>query len=158
MDPVPGQCAGFCRGRILFGFSLVPSTGYCNKATNELGAECYVVSLSRIYPPLPKDGLQPVSSHWIGAIFIAANNRTRPKPDSQGFCNCGLKPPFFRRGQLSFLRNNLTLIGVLCSQYFEKRAIAPCKTKNEHFQYLFEPWDCSRTKRALQNPRHRRVQ
>jgi hypothetical protein len=26
--------------------------------------------------------------------------------------------------------------------------IAPCKVKNEYFQYLFEPWDCSRTKLA----------
>ncbi len=42
----------------------------------------------------------------------------------------------------AILSNDPTLIGALCSQHFEKRAIAPCKTTNGYFQYLFEPWDC----------------
>jgi hypothetical protein len=33
MDPVPGQCVGFCQGRILFGISLALSSGKYSKAT-----------------------------------------------------------------------------------------------------------------------------
>ena len=44
--------------------------------------------------------------------------------------------------------NNLTLFGVLCSQYFEKKAIVLRKTANEYFLYLFAPWDYPHTEFA----------
>ena len=45
---------------------------------------------------------------------------------------------------------NLTLIGALCPKYFENKAIVICKTTNEYFQYLFEPWNCLYTKSVPQ--------
>jgi len=65
-------------------------------------------------------------------IFVATGKKTR------------LRSMLF--SILIIMAKNLTLIGVLCLQYFENRAIAPCKPTNEYFQYLFEPWNCSRTK------------
>jgi hypothetical protein len=38
------------------------------------------------------------------------------------------------------------LAKALCSHHFENNSIVLGKTTNEYFQYLFAPWDCSRTK------------
>jgi len=47
-----------------------------------------------------------------------------------------------------FLGKNLTLIKALYSQHFKNQAIVLCKTTNEYCPYLFEPWDCARTRIA----------
>ncbi len=43
---------------------------------------------------------------------------------------------------------NLTLIGGIYSRLFENKSIVLCKTTNEYCPYLFEPWDCARTRIA----------
>ena len=52
------------------------------------------------------------------------------------------------------LGKNLTLIGAVYSRHFENKSIVQRKTTNEYFQYLFEPWNCSRTKFTRNGQNH----
>jgi len=86
---------------------------------------------------VPFQGVLTFPSHFS---FQAC---TRPQESTY---SCGTPHLLHKAHGSCLLANNMTLINTLCSQHFEKRAIAPCKTTSEYFLYLFEPWDYPRTK------------
>jgi hypothetical protein len=72
-----------------------------------------------------------------------------------GVAQVGRECPDSATLQRAFCTTVSSIAGAFCSQQFENMPIALHKPTNEYFQYLFEPWDYTRTRPARNSRIHR---